>query len=110
MAIDFSKLNSASNTQVYSKSQQAALPQTGNANAPVQPQATTVHTDSVKLTPQAQQLQGASAKMAGSPDIDQKKIDQIKLAISEGRYKIDPERLAANIVKFEKQMQDFNDY
>ncbi|MBV7314767.1 flagellar biosynthesis anti-sigma factor FlgM [Shewanella sp. NIFS-20-20] len=109
MAIDISKLNSAANTQVRSKTQQGSQPQQGTSQVAAQ-SAATVKTDSVMLTPQAQQLQGAAAKMNALPDVDQKKIDQIKLAIAEGNYKIDPERLAANIVEFEKQMQDLNDY
>ena len=46
--------------------------------------------------------------MASLPEIDQKKITEIKLAIAEGRYKVDPEKLAANISQFESELNELN--
>ena len=60
------------------------------------------------ITAQAQQLQGAQTKMASLPEVDQKKVAEIKQAIAEGRYKIDPEKLAANIASFEAELNDLN--
>ena len=42
--------------------------------------------------------------MASLPEVDQKKVAEIKQAISEGRYKVDPEKLAANIASFEAEL------
>lgn len=64
--------------------------------------------DSVVVSQQAQQLQGVQSKMASLPEIDQKKITEIKLAIAEGRYKVDPEKLAANISQFESELNELN--
>ena len=36
------------------------------------------------------------------------KINEIKAAIAEGRYKIDPEKLASNIANFENELKDLN--
>ncbi|XPF93774.1 flagellar biosynthesis anti-sigma factor FlgM [Colwellia sp. RE-S-Sl-9] len=57
--------------------------------------------DSVSLTPQAKQMSELQKKAADAPMVDQKKIDQLKKAITSGEYKIDPEKLAANIANFE---------
>lgn len=46
--------------------------------------------------------------MASLPEVDQKKVAEIKQAIAEGRYKIDPEKLAANIASFEAELSDLN--
>ncbi|AXQ15276.1 flagellar biosynthesis anti-sigma factor FlgM [Shewanella algae] len=64
--------------------------------------------DSVVVSQQAQQLQGVQSKMVSLPEIDQKKITEIKLAIAEGRYKVDPEKLAANISQFESELNELN--
>ena len=80
------------------------------ANAEVKQQATEtnqakqVRQDSVSITPQAKQLGELQKKASDAPGIDQKKIDQLKKAISSGEYKVDPEKLAANIANFEFEL------
>ncbi|MCT8987244.1 flagellar biosynthesis anti-sigma factor FlgM [Shewanella phaeophyticola] len=101
MAIDI-KNNTATNTQMRTARDTQSTSKTDTAAA--QKSATPVKTDSVSITSQAQQLQGAQTKMAALPEVDQKKVDEIKQAISEGRYKVDPEKLAANIASFEAEL------
>ncbi len=60
--------------------------------------------DSVSLTRQAQQFTKAQEKASGSSGIDQKKVDEIKQAISEGKYKVNVEQLARRIVQFEGEL------
>lgn len=60
--------------------------------------------DSVSLTSQAQQFTKAQDKASGSSGIDQKKVDEIKQAISEGKYKVNVEQLARRIVQFEGEL------
>ncbi|WP_031572024.1 flagellar biosynthesis anti-sigma factor FlgM [Rheinheimera texasensis] len=60
--------------------------------------------DSVSLTSQAQQFTKAQEKASGSSGIDQKKVDEIKQAISEGKYKVNVEQLARRIVQFEGEL------
>ncbi|MGI5309257.1 flagellar biosynthesis anti-sigma factor FlgM [Rheinheimera sp. WS51] len=77
--------------------QQASVQQ-NSAQAPNQKQ------DSVSLTPQAQQLTKLTEKANNSSGIDQEKVDKIKQAISEGKYKINVEQLAKSIVEFENEL------
>lgn len=105
MAIDISKLNSAATAQVRSSSTKLSNEQPAQAATKT---ATPPRSDSVVITAQAQQLQGAQAKMASLPEIDQKKVAEIKQAIAEGRYKIDPEKLATNIASFEAELNDLH--
>ncbi|SFC25283.1 flagellar biosynthesis anti-sigma factor FlgM [Pseudoalteromonas denitrificans] len=58
-------------------------------------------TDSVNLTPQAQQLRGLHEKAEQSSGFDSKKVSELKKAISEGNYQLNAEKLAENIAKFE---------
>ncbi|WP_137226457.1 flagellar biosynthesis anti-sigma factor FlgM [Shewanella sp. MEBiC00475] len=101
MAIDI-KHNTANNTQMRTARDTQSAAQSKTTAAPKS--AAPVKTDSVSITSQAQQLQGAQTKMASLPEVDQKKVAEIKQAISEGRYKVDPEKLAANIASFEAEL------
>jgi negative regulator of flagellin synthesis FlgM len=60
--------------------------------------------DSVSITPQAQQFSKLTEKASNSSGIDQEKIDKIKQAIAEGKYKINVEQLARRIVQFESEL------
>ncbi|MCC4832677.1 flagellar biosynthesis anti-sigma factor FlgM [Shewanella sp. 1_MG-2023] len=105
MAIDINNLKTASHTQLRTNRDASAATKTAESTSS---NTAAVKTDSVSITSQAQQLQGAQSKMASLPEIDQSKVDAIKTAISEGRYKVDPEKLAANIASFEADMSGLN--
>lgn len=64
-------------------------------------QAKPVRQDSVSLTPQAQQMSELQKKSNDAPLVNQKKVDELKKAIESGEYKVNPEKLAASIAKFE---------
>tara|TARA_B110000881_G_C18214364_1_gene335835 strand:+ start:294 stop:599 length:306 start_codon:yes stop_codon:yes gene_type:complete len=66
------------------------------ANQTAQPKA-----DSLSLTPQAQQLSELQKKATDAPVVDQSKVKKLQKAIASGDYKIDPDKLAASIAKFE---------
>ncbi|ARD23241.1 MULTISPECIES: flagellar biosynthesis anti-sigma factor FlgM [Shewanella] len=105
MAIDINNLKTASHTQLRTNRDSGAAPKAAESAGQ---QAAPIKSDSVSITSQAQQLQGAQTNMASLPEIDQSKVDAIKSAISEGRYKVDPEKLAANIASFEADMSGLN--
>lgn len=58
-------------------------------------------TDSVSLTPQAKQLKSLQDKAQDAPAFDSKKVEELKKAISEGKYQVDEQKLAKNIAAFE---------
>jgi negative regulator of flagellin synthesis FlgM len=60
--------------------------------------------DSVSITPQAQQFAKLTEKAGSSTGIDQEKVDKIKQAIAEGKYKINVDQLARRIVQFESEI------
>lgn len=98
MAININNLNNQN--QVHQNKQTQVKQQatnTASANAPVkQPNA-----DSLSLTPQAKQLSELQKKANDAPVVDQKKVAELKKAISSGDYKVDPDKLAASVAKFE---------
>jgi len=98
MTININNLNNQ--TQVHQNKQTQVkqdAAQAANNNAQVKH----VARDSVSLTPQAQQLKELQKKSVDAPSIDQKKIDELKKAISSGEYKVDAEKLMKNMLSYE---------
>lgn len=60
-----------------------------------------VNQDSVSITPQAKQMAELQKKAGNGQAVNEKKVEQLKKAISNGEYKVNPEKLAASIAKFE---------
>lgn len=98
MAININNLNS--NNQVQ-QNQQAQVKQQTAQTASTNNQVKTASQDSVSITPQAKQLNELQKKASDGPEVNQKKIDELKKAINAGEYKVDPEKLAASIARFE---------
>jgi len=100
MAININNLNS--NNQVNTNlKQQNEVKQQAAQNTSTPAQSAKVGQDSVSLTPQAKQMSELQKKNSDAPEINTKKIEELKKAIQSGDYKVDPEKLAASIAKFE---------
>ncbi len=99
MAININNLSNSG--QIKQKvDQQTQVKQQASQNAATE-QAKAAGKDSVSITPQAKQLTELQKKAQEAPALNQKKIEQLKKAITSGEYKIDPEKLAASIAGFE---------
>ncbi len=98
MAININNLNNANQVQ---QAQQQQVKQQSAQSAASNAQVKTSGQDSVSITPQAKQLNELQKKATDAPVVNQKKIDELKKAISDGDYKVNPEKLAASIANFE---------
>lgn len=58
----------------------------------------------VELSPLSSRLQEIGTAAAAGPVVDSKRVAEIKQAISEGRFKIDPERIADGLLTSVRQM------
>ncbi|MDX1391587.1 MAG: flagellar biosynthesis anti-sigma factor FlgM [Rheinheimera sp.] len=102
MAININNLPNSTQVKNDKVEQQAQRQQaTVQQNAS---QAASQKQDSVSITPQAQQFAKLTEKAGNSSGIDQEKVDKIKQAITEGKYKINVEQLARRIVQFESEL------
>lgn len=54
--------------------------------------------DSVQITTLSSQLQAMESSMGNVPVVDSARVEAIKLAISEGRFKINPEAIADSLL------------
>ncbi|WP_085298154.1 flagellar biosynthesis anti-sigma factor FlgM [Cognaticolwellia mytili] len=103
MAININNLNSTN--QVKQKiDQQVQTKQLASESANTSQNAKLATRDSVSITPQAKQLNELQKKAGDSPVVNQKKIDELKSAITSGDYKVNPEKLAASIASFEFEL------
>lgn len=60
--------------------------------------------DAVSLSSQSKAIGEMHNEMASSPSFDSAKVAAIKEAIANGSYKVDPEKLADNMIKFENEL------
>jgi negative regulator of flagellin synthesis FlgM len=61
-------------------------------------------TDRVNLSAGAKDLQNIESSLSNFPEVNQDRVAQIKQAIQDGNYTVDPERLAAKITQFEQEL------
>ncbi len=94
-------INNLSNNSQVKQNNQAQVKQQSTQTDSAFTQVKTGAQDSVSITPQAKQLHELQKKAGDAPVIDQKKIDELRKAISSGEYKVNPEKLAASIASFE---------
>ncbi|SHO55796.1 flagellar biosynthesis anti-sigma factor FlgM [Vibrio quintilis] len=62
--------------------------------------------DAVSLSTQGKALGDIHNTLSSSPAFDTAKVQAIKDAIANGSYKVDAEKLADNMIKFEKELGD----
>lgn len=60
--------------------------------------------EQVELSPLSARLQEVEANIASSPVVDAARVAEIKQAISQGRFQINPERIADGLLESVRQM------
>lgn len=60
--------------------------------------------DAVSLSSQGKAVGEMHNQMASQPSFDKAKVAAIKEAIANGSYNVDPQKLADNMIKFEKEL------
>ena len=97
MTININNLNNQ--TQVHQNKQHKIAQDTGQTTQYAN--AKNIARDSVSLTPQVQQFKALQKKLDDVSVVDQKNIEALKKSIASGDYKINVQKLADNIAKFE---------
>ncbi len=94
-------INNLNNQTQVNQNKQAEVKQQAVQTANNSAQVKHVTRDSVSLTPQAQQFKELQKNIASAPAIDQKKIEELKKAITSGEYKVDAQKLMKNMLAYE---------
>jgi negative regulator of flagellin synthesis FlgM len=58
----------------------------------------------VSITDQAKQLAGLEQALQNLPAIDELRVDEIRSAIQDGRYQVNPERIADKLLRLEQEL------
>ncbi|MGB0129044.1 MAG: flagellar biosynthesis anti-sigma factor FlgM [Rhodocyclaceae bacterium] len=82
-------------------SEARARPTNGQASAPASQAGA-----KVELSSFSTQLQQIESAMATTPAVDVGRVDEIKQAITEGRFKVDSGKVADGLIKSVRQMLD----
>ena len=79
----------------------------GDAGTTDQAAASSVATsDTVELTNSAKLLERLEKTLASVPVVDDGRVDEIKAAIENGEYEIDPQAIADAMIRFERSFGD----
>ncbi len=62
--------------------------------------------DQVSLTPAAQQLRSLEQQIAEQPVVDTQKVNAVKESQANGRFEIDPNRIADKMLTLERALGD----
>jgi negative regulator of flagellin synthesis FlgM len=60
----------------------------------------------VKITDQARQLASLENTVQSLPVVNESRVASIKQAIDEGRYQVNPERIADKLLRTEQELSD----
>jgi negative regulator of flagellin synthesis FlgM len=90
----------------------SAIPSVGTApdsgrprtESRVAPRSSTESDTQVDVSSLASRLQELGGTLSSSPVVDSKRVAEIKQAIAEGRFKIDPERIADGLLDSVRQL------
>lgn len=63
---------------------------------------TPVDADRVSVSPESARLRAMEEQLLAVPDVDTAKVAELKLAIAEGRFEIDPAQVAARVLAFDR--------
>ena len=58
----------------------------------------------VELSPLGSQLAGIEAQLANVPVVDSQRVDEIKQAISDGRFKVNPDVIADRLLETVREL------
>lgn len=103
MPIDINNLNPNNPADRRIKGGAGSAPEGSDPSAGSAPAGKTTE-DRVQLSAEAQTLKRLQDTVADLPAFDEAKVESIREAIAEGRYHVDPERLAARFMELESQL------
>jgi len=76
----------------------------GESNSSSQETTSQAGADTVSLTGTAAKLRQLEAALSDLPVADNERIDAVKRAVTNGTYEIDPHRIAAKMLDFERSL------
>ncbi len=66
---------------------------------------TAARPNTVSLTDTATQIQSLQKAISDSSEVNQSRVEELRLAIADGSYKVDATELAQNMINFEQDLK-----
>lgn len=99
--MDINDINGINPSKVPGSADDAKIKQTVDQPAAQQESGKPSTTDTVSLSDNAVQLGKLENSPVPAPVVDAQRVEQVKQAIKEGSYDIDPEKIADKLMQFE---------
>lgn len=80
------------------------VPRTRDAAGPASAAPAQIQSAPVQITDKARQLAALEAVLQGLPEVDQVRVNALRQAIEDGRYQINPERIAEKLLQLEREL------
>lgn len=110
MVVEFNRLNGGTppgnnrtNASQASSQAETAKPAVSTLESAQRNQTEAAKGESVRLSPEAQQLKSISERLRNLPTVDSEKVSRLKQAIADGSYQVDSQRVAGKLLDFESQ-------
>ncbi|ARR48705.1 flagellar biosynthesis anti-sigma factor FlgM [Photobacterium damselae subsp. damselae] len=100
------QLRQNSQAMTIMRSQQQKVNDNASSTSNTTASTTPTQHDEISLSAQGKAVGQIHQQLATEPSFDADKVAKIKEAISNGSYKVDPDKLASNIMKFENELKD----
>ena len=100
MANDISGINSSRTHQTGERNVTGAKKESSDSTRDTSSRASS-GSDKVSLTDTAERLKSLEQQLASQPEVDKGRVSSVQHAISNGEYKVDPERVADKMIDFE---------
>ena len=81
-----------------------SVSRTGDASSAPAESAQVASGNPVKITGQARQLASLEQAVQGLPVVNEGRVAEIRLALEEGRYQVNPERIAEKLLRTEQEL------
>ncbi len=100
MANDISGINSSRAQQTGERSVTSSKKESSDSTKGTSSRSS-AGSDKVSLTNTAERLKALEHQLASQPEVDKGRVSSVQNAISNGEYKVDPERVANKMIDFE---------
>lgn len=101
MANDISGINSSRTHQAGERNVTNAKKGNTDSSERAESSESSAGRDKVSLTDTAERLKALEHQLAMQPEIDKNRVNKVQDALSNGEYKVDPQRVADKMMAFE---------
>lgn len=101
MSIELNGINPSNQDPLRGKRSEQRSTQTPNEGSPAAETQAPIASTLVSLSDGAQAIQQAEAELKGGSEVNSQRVEELRTAIADGNYKIDPDNMAQKMLDLE---------